>query len=394
MHGGRAAGAETTAFRARVLGACALLVLSAAIRPAHGAPPRTGSDLPIDRGPWGSGLDPSGVAIGDLDRDGNADIVVAYHATGKVNVCLGDGNGAFEGIAEIEAEIGIREVAIGFLGEGRRPFLAVLSPKTESLLLFVREEEGAFARLSPPAPTGKGPASIAIGYRDEGETEPFVAVVNETSHDLTVCDLSPAGVPAVRTVDLKLGGQPEPTPVSVASGDFDIDGRADDLAIVNRKYETVTILLRDDDGGFERKYKDFHVRSNPSDIAACAVGDAREPLLAVANRMAREATLYARREGSAFGFRELGEARSAGGLVSVSLTEVGTMGTALLAVAGRVRGEVTVFLVEPGGGTTLVGAYPADEAVRAVAVGCLSGRNKPFAVAAGRRLYPIPLFAE
>jgi hypothetical protein len=387
--GGRAA-VSSVILAAAVIALFAFHALAAAAPP----PPRTGSELPLRPGPWGSDLDPSDAAIGDIDGDSYADLVVCYHATGKVNVALGDGTGSFRGVAEIETETGIDAVAIGRRGGKREALLAVLNPMTERLLLYARSEEGPFARLLPDLPTGKTPVAVAFGYRDAAETEPFVVVVNQGTHDLTVVEPSSGGAFEAHTVDLKNAGQPEPTPTSVAVGDFDGDGRRDDLAIPNRKYETVTILFCAGGGKFERKLKDFRVGTNPADIAAAVVGQGRTPLLAVGNRVGVTTALYIRIKESAFGFRQIGDARTGGGAVSVAMTEVGTMGTALLAVGGRVRGEVEAFLVEPTGGTMSVGRFAADEAIGAVAVGCLSGTDKPFAVAAGRRLYTFPLFTD
>ncbi|MFH1682100.1 MAG: VCBS repeat-containing protein [Candidatus Eisenbacteria bacterium] len=374
--------------RTATLAAIALLVGL----PAIGAPAGKAPASQLKPGPWGSGWNPSDAAIADIDGDGNADLVVSYASTGRVNICLGDGTGSFGDAAEIETDPGVRAVAVGFRGGERVPFIAVLNRRTESVSFHLRDEEGRFVPLPTTLPAGKSPVAIAVGYSDADRLDPFVVVANQGSNDLSLYLPDESGGFAARTVDLKRKGQPDPSPSSVATGDFDSDGLMDDLVVTNKKYQTLTLLFGRERGEFERRYKDVLVREGPEDVAACSVGKPGEPLLVVANRLDREATIYARADESVFGLREAGLVRARGGLVSVSLAEVGTMGTALLAVASRVRGEVFVFLVEPGGETTEVGVFPADPDIRSVAAGCLSGADKPFVLAAGRGLYPIPLF--
>jgi hypothetical protein len=371
------------------------LLAATLLLPSPSAPktqPRTGSDLLPHAGPWGSGWEPSDVAIADLDGDGDADLVVSYGFTAKLNVCLGDGTGSFEGLAEIDTEPGVSAVAVGHCGKERMPFVAALNPKTERLAVYVREGTGSFALPGTEYATGKDPVDVVVAYEDRERTRPVVAVVNRGSHDLSLLVWSDEGIFEPRSMSLARTPGQEPGPIAAASGDFDGDGREDDIAVLNGKYATVALLTGKGGGGFERKHKDFRVEDHSENIAAGVIGLGRVPILAVADRFTGEIVIYIQSRESVFGFRTFGTVHTGRGGGPVALTETGTMGAPLLAAADAARGLAVAYLVEPDGETNFIGQYPVDDKPRAAALGCLAGPDKPFLVIAGRRLYTIPLF--
>src|SRR5438445_729892 len=99
--------------------ACALLGV-VAIPGALGASPTFATAVD-----YGAHPAPESVSIGDLNRDGKPDLVVANFNTSDVSVLLGAGDGTFGTAVNYGAHTGPASVAIGDLNGDGKPDLAV-----------------------------------------------------------------------------------------------------------------------------------------------------------------------------------------------------------------------------------------------------------------------------
>src|SRR5207244_1578193 len=86
---------------------------------------------------FGTGIDPVSVAISDLNADGRPDLAVTNNglylgATGSVSVLLGNGDGTFASKADFGTGINPTSVAIADLNADGRPDLAVANATAPS----------------------------------------------------------------------------------------------------------------------------------------------------------------------------------------------------------------------------------------------------------------------
>jgi hypothetical protein len=201
------------------------------------------------------------VTIGDFNGDGIPDLV-RYDGS----VLLGNGDGTFRRVYELEVD---GYFVVGdFNGDGQQDLVVPAGSDTVSILLG--HGDGTFVR-TPDFAVGGGPQCVVVGDFN-GDMLPDLAVAN-------------AGVAGKgNTVSILLGNgdgtfqaardfQTGPGPTSVVLGDFNGD-KILDLAVANtgnytRLNTTVSILLGNGDGTFQRA-RDFRAGEGPSSIA---VGD-------------------------------------------------------------------------------------------------------------------------
>jgi hypothetical protein len=146
-------------------------------------------------GYWGLGEN-SPVAIGDFDGDGNQDLTKAL--SGEVAILLGDGTGSFGTPTLFSAGLGgyLKTVAIGDFNKDNNEDLVVVDPDSDYVYVLLGNGDGSF--------------SAATGF---------------------------------------LLGLTAPSPQSVVVEDFNKDGK-DDLAVVFRDSDKVSVLLGNGDGTF------------------------------------------------------------------------------------------------------------------------------------------------
>jgi FG-GAP-like repeat/Domain of unknown function (DUF4214)/FG-GAP repeat len=224
---------------------------------------------------------PSFVAVGDLNHDGDLDIVAVDNST-AVNVLLGNGHGRFTTAPGSPLASGDfpEAVAIGdFNGDGN-PDLAVacftLPPTSGTLRVLLGNGDGTF-RAGKNFTIGVDPANIVTGdFTGNGKLD--LAVAEGTA-------LVPGGPPGV-SVLLGNGdgtfqnaiGYPTPAaPYNVAVGDFTGDGKLD-LVTANPFFPgapstqgggNVSVFLNRGDGTFAPA-ENIPVPDNPIYVA---VGD-------------------------------------------------------------------------------------------------------------------------
>jgi len=211
---------------------------------------------------------PWSVAIGDLNGDGNPDLVAAsywcyydyyetYYYDPYVSVLLGNGDGTFQEAVSYEVFDGPHTVAIGDLDGDGNPDLAVACsignhfyPGKVSVLLG--NGDGTFqGRVDIAA--GDNPYSVAIGDLD-GDGDSDLAVACKGDYPLSPGEVSILLGNGDGTFQAPvIYDAAGVSPLSVAIGDLDSDGHSD-LAVVNYGVYgngSVSVLLGNGDGTFQ-----------------------------------------------------------------------------------------------------------------------------------------------
>lgn len=193
-----------------------------------------------------AGSGPTGIATGDLNRDGRADVVVACSTGASATVLLGNSTGGFTAGPALALAGTPSGVAIADLDRDGTPDL-VVSDRTGNGIALLRGTGGAsFTPFAgSPVTVGVGPRQLATGDFDRDGSED-VAVVNETSGSVTLLQGNGAGgVTAFAGSPVSVGAGP----TTLSAADFDRDGLLD-LVVGNTGDGTVSILRGDGAGGF------------------------------------------------------------------------------------------------------------------------------------------------
>ncbi|WP_081867948.1 FG-GAP repeat domain-containing protein, partial [Hymenobacter sp. IS2118] len=163
------------------------------------------------------------------------------------------------------------------------------------------------------------------------------------------------------------------TPVSVAVGDFNADGRPD-LVTANFDSGNVSVLLAEAGGGFAAAVN-YGTGDGPVSVAVGDFNTDGRPDLAVANLYnGNVAVLLAQAGGTFAGAVNYG---AGDGPRSVAVGDFNADGRPDLAVANLYNGNVAVLLAQAGG--TFAGAvnYGAGDGPRSVAVGDFNADGRP-----------------
>jgi len=343
-----------------------------------------GGFMEANGSPHAVGVDPRTVAVGDFNMDGKPDLAVANGGNGIVTILLGNGSGGFSqpGGPLVVAGAHPFSAAIADFNQDGKPDLAVIIDQGVAILLG--NGSGGFTQAeSSPVGAGGAPLSVAVGdFNLDGK--PDLAAANEVSNDVTIqlntCDAFPcSGVDFMQAAGSPVGTRDGPDFVAV--GDLNLDGKPD-LAVANLVSRDVTILLGNGNGGFSQPASS-PVGAGISPVSI-AIGDFNldgKPDLAVANGAFPNNVTILLGDGSG-GFSEApGSPVGTGGAFpfSAAVGDFNLDGKPDLAVTNLFSNNVTILLGngsggfnQPAGSPVGVGSVP-----RSVAVGDFNLDGKP-----------------
>jgi hypothetical protein len=224
--------------------------------------------------PFPCGKSPNDIAVADMNRDGNPDLVIANTETPYITILLGDGKGGFKPSPRspfaTESYPHVHGVAVAdFNGDGK-PDVATDSWGRNQILMFLGDGAGNLNLPGKPFNTGKRPYERLRSADFNKDGKP----------DIVTTDLD------INAVSILLGngkgelreapGSPFPAgaaPWAVAIDDMNHDGNADlvilpyERDVTDPKQVGVTVLLGDGKGGFTK------MSGSPFSLAGCSGPD-------------------------------------------------------------------------------------------------------------------------
>jgi hypothetical protein len=310
------------------------------------------------------GTGPTAVTIGDFNGDGLADLA-AVNAGGagsnNVNVLFGNGDGTFKSAVAYPVGSGPSAVATGdFNNDGNLDLAVTDANNTVDILL--NNGNGTF-QTAVPYPANSDPVSVATGYFNDGPNLDLAVVNGTTESDGTVSILLGNGD---GTFELPVSYAVGKGPLSVAAGDFDLDGNLD-LAVTNKLDNTITILWGNGDGTFQEPGQILDTDNGPDSVV---VGDFNHDGmldLAAANRGGNDVSVLLNNGNR--GFQAAVNYTAGGQPYSIATEDFIGNGFLDLVTANQKSNNVSVLLGNGDGTFQTPLTWPAGSGPVSVAVG-------------------------
>jgi ankyrin repeat protein len=344
---------------------------------------------------FATGAGPRSVTVGDLNGDGKLDLAVANVNSNTVSVLLnttapGAATPSFAAHQDFATGAGPVSVTVGDVnGDGKLDLAVVnFNSNTVSVLLNTTAPGAAtpsFAAQQDFNP-GEGPISATVGDLN-GDGRLDLAVVNLIANSVSVLLNTTAPGAATPSFAAKQDFATGASPLSVAVGDLNGDGRLD-LAVGNSTFSTVSVRLNTTAPGAATPSfaasQDFDTGMNPQSITLGDLNGDGKLDLAVANfnTNTMSVLLNTTAAGAATpSFAAKQDFATGAGPVSVTLGDLNGDGKSDLAVVNFISGTVSVLLnaTVPGAATPSFVAkqdFAAGTSPVFVTVGDLNGDGK------------------
>jgi hypothetical protein len=186
-------------------------------------------------------------AVGDFNGDGIPDIVaVASGPTQPLLVWLGNANGTYTAApSPVVSGYTFAPILVAdFNGDGKQD-LAILNGDNNTVSILLGNGDGTFTVVATSPPIGSNPSQFAVGdFNDDGI--PDLVVTSRSSDPLTILLGNGDGTFTAASASPTANSG---SPYSIATGDFNGDGKLD-FAVTDLYDDTVSILLGHGDGTF------------------------------------------------------------------------------------------------------------------------------------------------
>src|SRR2546425_5727095 len=214
--------------------------------------------------------DPGNVVIGDMNKDGKADLIVTGGRSRSISVLLGRGDGRFRVARDtaLTASESPGDMALGDVNSDGNLDLAFVTHDSYGVTLLLGDSKGglAFAANSPILmKDGHHPHTHGLGIGDlNGDGKLDLATVNNADNDISIAFGDGRGNFTRAPSPFAVG----PSPYPLALGDVNNDGHSDIVATATATgpqraqqlpfSRALTLLLNDGRGGFRSSQLPLH----------------------------------------------------------------------------------------------------------------------------------------
>ena len=204
------------------------------------AQPVTASVLPV-------GTSPSGITIGDWDRDGNLDLAIANHDSANISIYSNNGGGVFGNASVIPLDWEPEAITSASLLGNDILDLVTVSPFGGNHSIVGGRADGTFEDAITVDGNDIGLSDLALADLDSDGDLDFL-LLNRIFNTLRVLPNTAIDSP-MQAVAFEVGGSFDRTSNSVIAADVDGDDDVD-LVAAQLVSGTVTIFLNDGAGAF------------------------------------------------------------------------------------------------------------------------------------------------
>lgn len=223
---------------------------------------------------------PSGLALADVNSDGRADVVVANNMTSSVGILLSRSTGGLGTATQLSTGSNSpQSVTAGDMNGDSRPDI-VFGTSAGRVVVLLNSSTGTFSGTTAYPTGGSSVQRVQVGdVNNDGRLD--VVTANTFEHSVGV--LLGTGTGGLGTAASYSAGS-NSAPPSVALGDLNKDGRLD-VVSANYGINSAGVLLGQGTGGFPATATLFSTGSNsaPNDVVVADVNNDTKPDLITAN---------------------------------------------------------------------------------------------------------------
>ncbi len=331
-----------------------------------------------------TGTQPYGVAIGDLNGDGKADLAVANSNSTSVSVFINTGTGTYRAKVDYTTGTNPYGVAINDLNGDGKADLAVANRGSSSISIFLNAGNGTFG-AKVDYTTGTSPEHIAIAdLNRDGKAD--LAVAQNGDAKMSVFINNGNGTFAAR-VEYTTGTQP----TGVAAGDLNGDGKVD-LAVANYISNTVSVFINNGNGTFATKVDYAATSAGPHDVVIGDLNGDGKADLAVAGYVTSKACVFMNNGDGTFAAKV--DYTTGSNPFSIAIGDLNGDGKADLATANQVSNSMSTFLNKGNGTFATKVDYTTGSAPLHIAIGDLNGDGRNEVVTANFSSTSISVFTN